>query len=41
MPLLLPADDDWEGSEIWTEPPPEAEPEPPPEPDLRDDIPPF
>jgi hypothetical protein len=48
-PPPIPADTDWESSEIWTEPPPDpepAEPEPPPEPDPpepepRDDIPPF
>ncbi len=40
-PLLIPAEADWEDSEIWEQPPPEPEPEPPPEPDSSDDIPPF
>jgi hypothetical protein len=42
VPPLIPADTDWEGSQIRAQlPEPEPEPQPPSEPDYRDDIPPF
>jgi hypothetical protein len=41
-PPLVPADPDWENSQIWEQPPKsEAEPEPEPEPDSGKDPPPF
>ncbi len=42
MPVLLPIDIDWEGSEIWAQPPePKSEPPPRSEPRFSEDIPPF
>ena len=40
VPLLIPADTDWEGSQIWAQLP-EPEPQPLSEPGCRDDIPPL
>jgi hypothetical protein len=42
VPLLLPIDADWEGSQIWAQSPePKSEPPPRSEPHLSEDIPPF